>query len=145
MIARILLITLLYAATISSAYSAPLTLSFNGLSNDHSKLVVQIYASKASWLDDDPQQMALFSLIDPAQLSANGSIEVELEFGDYAIYAYQDLDDNGELNSNWIGIPTEPVGTSNAAKGFMGPPKYDDAKFIFTKDHQQIQLTLVEI
>mgnify|MGYP005997300017 FL=1 len=38
------------------------------------------------------------------------------------------------MDTNFLGIPKEPIGMSNNAKGFMGPPKYKDAKFNVTKD-----------
>lgn len=49
--------------------------------------------------------------------------------GTYAIALYHDIDKNGELNANWIGIPKEPYGFSNDAMGKMGPPKFEDASF----------------
>ena len=49
--------------------------------------------------------------------------------GSYAIALYHDIDKNGELNANWIGIPKEPYGFSNDAMGKMGPPKFEDASF----------------
>ena len=48
--------------------------------------------------------------------------------GDYAVYAFHDEDGNRTLKTNWIGMPKEGVGTSRGAKGFMGPPKFEDAK-----------------
>ena len=36
--------------------------------------------------------------------------------------------------TNFLGIPKEPIGMSNDATGFMGAPKYKDAKFKVTKD-----------
>lgn len=58
----------------------------------------------------------------------------DLPFGTYAIAVSQDVNDNGEQDTNWIGIPKEPYGFSNNAKGKMGPPKFEDAKFDLTKD-----------
>lgn len=49
--------------------------------------------------------------------------------GTYAIAIYHDIDKNGEMNTNWIGIPNEPYGFSNDAMGKMGPPKFVDASF----------------
>lgn len=49
--------------------------------------------------------------------------------GVYAISCYHDEDSNGELNMRMGIIPSEPYGTSNNARGFMGPPKWKDAKF----------------
>jgi len=48
--------------------------------------------------------------------------------GNYAVYAFHDEDGNRTLKTNWIGMPKEGVGTSRGAKGFMGPPKFEDAK-----------------
>lgn len=33
------------------------------------------------------------------------------------------------MDSNMMGIPTEDYMASNDSKGFMGPPKYKNAKF----------------
>lgn len=49
--------------------------------------------------------------------------------GVYAISLFHDENDNGTMDTNFIGIPKEAYGCSNNAKGFMGPPKWKDAKF----------------
>ena len=36
---------------------------------------------------------------------------------------------NNKMDSNFLGIPKEDYACSNNAKGFMGPPKWEDAKF----------------
>jgi uncharacterized protein (DUF2141 family) len=62
----------------------------------------------------------------------NGKAVVEfkdLTYGEYAISAFHDENSNTELDTNWIGISKEGVGASNNAKGKMGPPKYEDARF----------------
>ena len=62
----------------------------------------------------------------------------EIPYGEYAVSAFHDENDNSELDTNWIGIPKEGIGTSNNAKGRMGPPKYEDAKFNFDSDGQKV-------
>ncbi len=49
--------------------------------------------------------------------------------GTYAVAIYHDQDKNGEMDTNWIGIPKEPYAFSNNAMGKMGPPNFDDASF----------------
>jgi len=49
--------------------------------------------------------------------------------GEYALAVVHDENANNTLDTSWIGIPREGIGTSNNAKGRMGPPKYSDAKF----------------
>lgn len=49
--------------------------------------------------------------------------------GNYAIRAVHDVDADGDIDVNMLGIPTEPFGFSNDAMGKMGPPTFDQAKF----------------
>jgi uncharacterized protein (DUF2141 family) len=53
----------------------------------------------------------------------------DLPKGTYAVSIYHDKNNNGKLDRNFLGIPKESYGCSNDAKGFMGPPKWNDAKF----------------
>ena len=49
--------------------------------------------------------------------------------GRYAVALWHDVNADQKLGTNWVGIPTEPVGASNNAKGQFGPPKLQDAAF----------------
>lgn len=75
---------------------------------------------------------------------ANNSCVVtfkNLPKGTYAVSIFHDENNNGKLDSNFIGIPKEDYGCSNDAKGFMGPPKWKDAKFELKTD-KTITITL---
>lgn len=50
--------------------------------------------------------------------------------GEYAVAVFADMNDNGVLDKNFVGIPKEPVGFSRDAKGRFGPPKFADAAFM---------------
>lgn len=50
----------------------------------------------------------------------------ELESGNYAIAVFQDINNNGKLDKNWVGIPTEPYGFSNDPVIRFGPPSFND-------------------
>lgn len=49
--------------------------------------------------------------------------------GRYAIAAYQDLDNDGQLGKGSFGLPREPFGFSNDARGRFGPPTFEAAAF----------------
>lgn len=49
--------------------------------------------------------------------------------GIYAVKVFHDVNDNGLLDTNWIGIPKEPYGFSNDAMGTFGPPSFVQASF----------------
>ncbi|MEM9669237.1 MAG: DUF2141 domain-containing protein [Pseudomonadota bacterium] len=52
--------------------------------------------------------------------------------GEYGVKIFHDEDDDGEMDTNPFGIPTEGYAFSNNAKGRFGPAKWDDAKFVVT-------------
>jgi len=66
----------------------------------------------------------------------------QLPPGDYAIAVYQDVNGNGKLDTNMVGIPREPYAFSQAAKGLMGPPNWDQVKFTLPSDGATIHIRL---
>jgi uncharacterized protein (DUF2141 family) len=66
----------------------------------------------------------------------------ELPFGEYAVKAFHDEDNNDDLNTNLLGIPSEDYGFSNDARGMFGPPSWDDAKFKFGVEKQTIEIVI---
>ncbi|WP_299127153.1 DUF2141 domain-containing protein [uncultured Winogradskyella sp.] len=65
----------------------------------------------------------------------------DLPKGNYAVSIFHDENDNGKMDTNFLGIPKEDYGCSNDATGFMGPPKWNDAKFQL-KEHKTLTITL---
>ncbi|MBU2930266.1 DUF2141 domain-containing protein [Winogradskyella psychrotolerans] len=61
--------------------------------------------------------------------------------GIYAVSVFHDENDNGKMDTNFMHIPKEDYGCSNGATGFMGPPKWEDAKFDIKAD-KTITITL---
>ncbi|GGD16991.1 DUF2141 domain-containing protein [Aquisalinus flavus] len=55
-----------------------------------------------------------------------------LEPGLYAVKAFHDLNGNGEMDTNVMGIPSEPFAFSNNAAGNFGPPDFAAAAFDVT-------------
>ncbi|MEM8617200.1 MAG: DUF2141 domain-containing protein [Pseudomonadota bacterium] len=49
--------------------------------------------------------------------------------GTYAISAYHDSNANQALDFDTRGIPFEPTGNSGNARGFFGPPSFNQMKF----------------
>jgi len=48
--------------------------------------------------------------------------------GTFAVTVFHDEDGDGELKTNFIGIPKEGIGFSRDARGRFGPPGWDAAK-----------------
>ncbi len=77
-------------------------------------------------------------------VNSNGEVVFridDIDPGTYAVSIVYDEDNNGKLNTGLFGIPTEPVGVSNNAKGRFGPPSYEDAAFELL-DSRRIRISL---
>ena len=71
--------------------------------------------------------------------------ELEVSFDNipykrWAVSIYHDLDRNGELNSNALMIPKEPIGFSNEYFPKFGPPRFKNAAFELHEE--EIRLTV---
>lgn len=59
----------------------------------------------------------------------------------YAVKAFHDVNGNKELDTNLFGVPTEPYGFSNNARGVFGPPSLN--QMIFTAEaNKTIEINL---
>lgn len=62
--------------------------------------------------------------------------------GTYAVACPHDENNNGKLDTGIFGIPKEGTVVSNHAKGFMGPPSWDKAKFAFSGNATVLELRM---
>ena len=75
----------------------------------------------------------------------NNKVIVEIDslnYGNYAIKVFHDENSNQELDSNFLGIPTEDYGFSNNASSWFGPPSWEKAQFIFNKKELTIEISV---
>ena len=77
-----------------------------------------------------------------ASTDAAGVIFDGLEPGQYAVSAYQDENNNGRLDTGFMGKPKEPYGFSNDARCRLGPPAFRDAVFDVTTEDMTIRFRL---
>lgn len=62
--------------------------------------------------------------------------------GIYAVACIHDENKNGKLDTNFLGVPIEGTVVSNHAKGFMGPPGFEKAKFSFAGVAREMALKM---
>ena len=65
----------------------------------------------------------------------------ELPPGSYAIGIFHDANLNNRLDNYFFGVPREQYGFSNNARGFIGPPSFEDAAFS-VEGKTEISITL---
>jgi uncharacterized protein (DUF2141 family) len=62
-----------------------------------------------------------------AQRGAQSTIFTQLPPGQYAVIVMHDENDNGRLDQDGMGVPTEGYGFGNDAQGFLNSPAFDAA------------------
>ncbi|MCG2739786.1 MAG: DUF2141 domain-containing protein [Syntrophaceae bacterium] len=75
----------------------------------------------------------------------NGKVEwvlKDLPWGKYAVKAYHDKNANSILDKNAMGLPKEPYGFSNNARGFFGLPDYETVAFKFDQAVMTVPITV---
>lgn len=98
--------------------------SLTDFKNNKGTVRVGLYNTEGDFLDKTYKSLS----------SAIANKEAKVTFtdipdGTYAISSFHDADDDGELKMFMGMIPSESYGCSNGARGYFGPPKWEDAKF----------------
>ena len=106
----------------------PVLVEIAGLVDAQGKVYIAVYDNEDDWLSDDVF-MAHEVDIESSRDGEMVSTELLLPPGQYAFSVFYDENGNGKMDTNFIGIPKEPIAMSNNAKGKFGPPKYEDALF----------------
>lgn len=115
----------------SSVAKSTLAVRFSGLKDHRGKLVISVYDSPEHYRKHPLQVLRV-----PTETAAKQGISLSLPHGTYAISVYQDANNNGKIDRNLIGIPTELGGFSNNPRIVMGPPSFKSCAFRFSADQQ---------
>lgn len=116
---------------------ANFTLVVDGLSKQKGALRIAIFNSEYDY-PDSPTVAEIIRVEDTlVEWRVNN-----LAYGNYAIAVYHDANENGELDTNFLGIPTERYGFSNGARGKFGPATWDQAKFTISHRLESHRITL---
>ena len=126
----------------------PLVVKIRGVDCQIGSIRIGLFNSKAQFERYDPRkpvedQGELYSYV---QIKAEQAVDgilvhrfTNIPDGEYAIAAFHDQNENGRLDSNRIGAPTEMYGFSNDARKLVGLPDYRKAKFFVTHDCRLIE------
>ena len=123
---------MLFSGISASAQQYTLDVVVSGMHNDKGSLYLSLYNS-AKGFPRDPK--SAFRLTHAPIVNGISTFRLtKLPPGTYAIACFHDENGNGKLDANFFGIPSEGTGVSNNAAGFLGPPKFRDAKLSLNRD-----------
>ena len=124
------------------AYSqkSEIVVNISGLKSDKGKCLLYLYNNKKGFPTEADKAI---STAKGSILNGKSTIVLkDISDGEYAIGVIHDENDNGKMDTNFLGMPKEGVGVSNNAKGHFGSPSYEDSKFQLNKKSLKINITI---
>ena len=125
---------------ITYSQNSEIVINISGLRSDKGKCLLYLYNNKKGFPNDAGKAIT----------SAKGSILYgkstivlkDVSDGEYALGVIHDENDNGKMDTNFLGMPKEGVGVSNNAKGHFGSPSYEDSKFQLNRKSLIMTITI---
>ena len=134
----LILLALILPASKSLAQQPLLQIEILNIQKDRGKIVVEIYKDKSDWLKTPFQKISLSTNESSKKASFN------VPYGTYAVSIYQDINENGKLDQNFLGIPKEPIGFGNNHKP-LGKPDFESALIEYSLKSQPEAIKLFTV
>lgn len=122
---RCFLLAVMLSGVASPAFAEEITISLQGVKKNTGSVVLCLW-DKDDGFPNCEKGKPLRRIVVPAR-STSARFENVLP-GTYAVSAFHDANGNGQLDSNFIGLPLEAVGMSNNPK-LKGPPRFKPTQF----------------
>jgi uncharacterized protein (DUF2141 family) len=123
----------------NSDTNADLTIDITDLRDAKGSIRISVYSAPDGFMKDDSKANA------KGVVSASADrkyITFHLPPGKYAVALFHDENDNGKLDTNFLGIPTEGYGVSNNPKPKFRAPRYKEALFDLPKEGKSANISL---
>jgi len=119
--------------------TVPVTVVVTNLFSPTAVITLNFYNSSDSFLKSG--KAALYKKVVPQQ-QQQVQLKVDLPPGEWAIALSQDVNDNGEMDRNFLGIPTEPYAFSNNVRPRFKAPDFEECKFVAEGEGQTVTIRL---
>jgi len=120
------------------AGAGAITVRITGLRSSEGNLSVALFNAKKGF--PGKYERAVRKARIPAAGAEHVVVFGDVPYGTYAVAVQHDENGNGKLDTNFLGMPKEGVGTSNNPKSKFGPPSFDAASFVL--DRKSVELTV---
>lgn len=124
----------------TSAVASNLTIHVENLRSEKGSILLALRNDTVSQKYLDTQTNIVLTRTQKA--SEGMFVLSDIKPGKYVISLFHDENDNGELDTIFMGIPNEGYGFSNNATAPFGPPSFDKAAFDLRDGQQVIKIKL---
>ena len=116
--------------------AADLTVELTGIKSPEGSVLVQLFTDPAQFPDGTADEEVRL----PANENGVTATFTGLAPGTYAVGAYHDANENGKLDANFMGMPTEDVG--NSGEVALAKPGFEKSSFELGEQNQTISFVL---
>ncbi|WP_299361548.1 DUF2141 domain-containing protein [Winogradskyella sp.] len=137
----VLTTSLCFIAAIAFAQeTASITVQVNDIKNSGEGHMVFMLFNKDDGFPKERQKAFKLGIVEEFGNSASYTFK-DVPYGNYAVSVHQDKDADGEMKSNFIGMPKEPVGASNMTK--MGKPNFKKCSFEVDSPEEELDIKFI--
>lgn len=122
------------------AMAANVTVTVDQVHSAEGKVYVTLWGSPETWLDD---QKSLQNIGVPAAVGQVAVTFRDVAPGRYAVVTFHDENDNGEMDFNFLGLPTEGYAFSRDVRPFLSAPSFDSCAFTVGIDDVALTIHMV--
>jgi len=136
----IVVMSLFPMSAISESKQATLTIDVIGAISNQGQVILSVF-------DSEQSHLKIPKLTQTAPVTAGGQTQFvipDLDLGIYSISVIHDENENGALDTNFLGIPSELVGSSNNVKSLFGPPSFKESAFELSVS-EKITIKLIDV
>ena len=121
---------------------APITVEVAGLRNGRGDVKMALFQTQFGFPDKSEKAFRRLIVKIPEKGKVLGEF-ADVPPGEYGLGVIHDENQNGRVDANFFGLPTEGVGFSNNAMGRFGPPPFEDARFKHGLEKQKLTIRMV--
>lgn len=122
------------------ASESQITATIAGLKNQDGRLCLTLFAQESGF--PSSAEAAIAAQCVQANQADVGITFANLRPGNYAIAVFHDANDDGKLNTGFLGIPKEGFGFSRNPRIATRAPRFQEAAFSLTRVKQQVQIQM---
>ena len=117
-----------------------LTINITNIKDPKGDIYVHVYNAHQNF---PKPPFAYRAIIKPDGKTTVTATFPNIETGDYAVLVYQDSNNNGKFDRNFIGIPKEPYALSQNFHPKMSSPKFEECKITVDPNNNSFSLGLI--
>ena len=109
------------------AYSQTMTITIHNIRSANGKISVSVFANEEEFKANKPSYTQVFDKTNLKNKTC--TVSMEYKSGTYGLSVYDDENDNGKMDYNFLGIPKEGFGLSNYQIKGLSRPAFKDFSF----------------